>query len=89
MPTPEEHENYLEMFDVSTRTQVARTPLASVRFIPRIGERIFLSLHGPGNWKAFTVVNVEYFLGYDPSTGQTAASSGTVSRVSLYVEESK
>jgi hypothetical protein len=89
MPTPEEHENYLEMFDVSTTTQVVKAPLTSIRFIPRVGERIFLSHHGPGNWKSYTVVNVEYFLGYDQSTGQAAAASASMSRISLYVEESK
>ena len=33
--TPEEHENYLEMFDFSTKTQVVKAPLASTRFVSR------------------------------------------------------
>ena len=67
-----DNESYLELFHVSKKAQVAKVPLASIRFIPRIGERIFLPLHGPENWDSYTVVAVEYFIGYDPSTSQAS-----------------
>jgi hypothetical protein len=82
-------ESYLELFDVSKKAQIAKVPLASIRFIPRIGERIFLPLDGPGDWDSYTVVAVEYFLGFDPSTGQPRSPSAGMGRVALYVEESK
>ena len=43
------NETYLELLDVSTKTQVGKAPLASIRFMPRIGERIFLPLDEPGH----------------------------------------
>ncbi|MFZ2061929.1 MAG: hypothetical protein WAU82_13015 [Candidatus Binatus sp.] len=77
-----DNESYLELFDVSKKKQVGKAPLASIRFIPRIGERIFLPLDRPGHWHSYTVVSVEYFLGNrSPSEG--------MDRVTLYVEESK
>jgi hypothetical protein len=77
-----DNETYLELFDVSKKTQVGKAPLASIRFMPRIGERIFLPLDEPGHWNSYTVVSVEYFLGgSSPSEG--------MDRVTLYVEESK
>ncbi|MGO9607352.1 MAG: hypothetical protein ACLQAT_28825 [Candidatus Binataceae bacterium] len=75
-------ETYLELFDVSKKTQVAKAPLASIRFMPRIGERIFLPLGGPEHWDSYTVVSVEYFLG-------GRSPSQNMDRVTLYVEELK
>ena len=76
------NKTYLELFDVSKETQVDKAPLASIRFIPRMGERIFLPLEEPKHWNSYTVVAVEYFLrGRSPSEG--------MDRVTLYVEESK
>ncbi len=43
-----DNETYLELFDVSKKTQVGKAPLASIRFMPRIGERIFLPLKRTG-----------------------------------------
>ena len=86
MPTNQYNESFVELFDVSKRVQLAKVPLASITFMPRTGERVFLSLHGPGTWEAYTVVNVEYFLGFDLSTGQPTTSGD---RITLYVEESK
>jgi hypothetical protein len=77
-----DNETYLELFDVSKKTQVGKAPLASIRFIPRIGERIFIALDEPGHWNSYRVVSVEYFLG-----GQSPSES--MDRVTLYVEESK
>jgi hypothetical protein len=85
----EPEENYLELFDVSKKESVGRRPLDKLRFIPRAGERLFLPLHGPGNWVSYTVVGVEYFLGYDPGLGEPSYPSVGISRVTVYVEPSK
>jgi hypothetical protein len=83
-------DNCLEVFDVAKKAQVARIPLALIRFIPRTGERIFFPSAGPGSWVAYTVVAVEYFIGYDLTTGQPAPpATGGAGRVTLYVAESK
>jgi hypothetical protein len=90
MATERKNESYLELYDVDKKESVARTPFAKVRFIPRSGERIFLSLQGPGTWMSYTVLNVEYFLGYDSSTGKPSRSGlKGFGRVTLYVEPSK
>ena len=77
-----DNEICLELFDVSKKTQVGKAPLASIRFMPRIGERIFLPLDEPGRWHSYTVVSVEYFLG-------SRSPSESLDRVTLYVEKSK
>ena len=90
MPAKEDAESYIELYDVAKKERVAKAPLAEIRFIPRMGERIFISHNGPGNWDSYTVVAVEYFLGYDPSTGEPSRSvSGGIGRITLYVEASK
>jgi hypothetical protein len=77
-----DNETYLELLDVSTKTQVGKAPLTSIRFMPRIGERIFLPLDEPKHWNSYTVVAVEYFLG-----GRSPSES--MDRVTLYVEKLK
>ena len=77
-----DQETYLELLDVSKKTQVGKAPLSSIRFMPRIGERIFLPLDGPEHWDSYTVVAVEYFL-----AGRSPSQS--MDRVTLYVEELK
>jgi hypothetical protein len=90
MPTKEDPERYVELYDVVKKEKVAKAPLAEIRFIPRTGERIFIPHSGPGDWDSYTVVAVEYFLGYDPSTGEPSQSvSGGIGRITLYVEASK
>jgi hypothetical protein len=90
MATVKENESYLELYDVAKEEVVAKTPLAKVRFIPRSGERIFIALQGPGDWKSYTVLDVHYFLGLDSDTGKPSRSgSEGVGRVTLYVERSK
>ena len=76
------NKTYLELLDVSTKTQVGKAPLASIKFMPRVGERIFLPLDESKHWDSYTVVAVEYFLG-----GRSPSES--MDRVTLYVEESK
>ncbi|MGO9056856.1 MAG: hypothetical protein ACLQU2_05630 [Candidatus Binataceae bacterium] len=84
-----EGDSYLELFDVSKKAQIGKTPLSQVRFIPRIGERIFLPPQGAGSWIAYDVMMVEYFLGYDPSTGEPIAPREGMGRVTIYLEPSK
>ena len=92
MATEAQSENYLELVDVAKKEQVGKVPLSNIRFIPRTGERLFFpsSSSEPGHWVSYTVVAVEYFIGYDLITGEPATSAtGGASRITLYVEESK
>jgi hypothetical protein len=90
MATENDNEGFLELYDLTTKQPVARAPLAEIRFMPRAGERIFISMGGPGGWESYTVVTVEYFLGYDQSTDEPARSlTRGMGRVTLYVEPSK
>jgi len=90
MATEAQSESYLELFDIAKKEQVGKIPLALIKFIPRIGERIFLPSSGPVNWLSYTVVAVEYFLGHDLATGQPATpDTGGMGRITLYVAESK
>jgi len=89
MATDNQKESYLELFDIATKQQVAKTPLKEIRFIPRSGERIFIAAEGPGDWISYTVMAVEYFLGYEPSMGEPSRSvSDGIGRITLYVEAS-
>jgi hypothetical protein len=69
MALESDNEGFVELYDLTKKQVVARTPLAEVRFMPRAGESIFISVHGPGDWDSCTVVNVEYFFGYDSVSG--------------------
>jgi hypothetical protein len=90
MALKKDRESYLELYDLAKKETVAKAPLADLRFIPRVGERIFISLRGPADWDSYTVAAVEYFLGYDPSTGEPSRSvSGGIGRIVLFVEASK
>ena len=86
MTEAEQKENYVELFDISRKAAIARAPLAKISHLPRVGERVFLPLHQPGDWEAYTIVAVEYFVG-----GQLSASGGPLEasgslRVTLYAE---
>jgi hypothetical protein len=85
MPEAEQKESYLELFDISKKAPVATVPLANIRHMPRAGERIFLPLQQSGDWTAYTVMAVEYFLG----TSQGSLDASGMVRVTLYVEQSK
>jgi len=90
MATENDNEGFLELYDLTKKQVVARAPLAEIRFMPRAGERIFTSIRGPGDWDSYTVVTVEYFLGYEESSNQPARSlSHGMGRITLYVEPSK
>jgi len=84
-----EEQSYLELFDISKKTAVAKAPLAAISHLPRTGERIFLPLHRPGDWEAYTVVAVEYFVGGEPSASEGPIESPGMVRVTLYVERAK
>jgi hypothetical protein len=51
MATEEADQSYLELYDVEKKEKVASAPLAGIRFLPRTGERIFIPVKGPGDWK--------------------------------------
>ena len=89
MALRQKHESYLELFDVARKEKVAKAPLTDIRFVPRTGERIFVPLQGSGDWDSYTVVAVEYFLGYNPSGQPSRSVSKGIGRVTLYVEASK
>ena len=90
MASKKQNESCLELYDVATKEKVAEAPLAEIKFVPRAGERIFIALERARDWKSYDVVSVEYFLGYDPSTGKPSRSmSGGIGRITLYVEASK
>jgi hypothetical protein len=80
----EEEESYLELYDLVREKKVAKTSLAEIKFVLRTGERIIIPLQGPRDWDSHTVVAVEYFLGYDPSTGEPSRSvSKSIGRITL------
>jgi hypothetical protein len=83
MASKNQGESYLELVDVSTKKQIAKTPLAAIRFMPRAGERIFLPQEA-ARWKSYTVISVEYFLGQ--TTHGEATTAGD--KIVIYVEES-
>lgn len=90
MASNKEEESYLELYDLARKEKVAKASLAEIKFVPRTGERIFIPLKGPRDWDSYTVVAVEYFLGYDPLTGEPSRSvSKGIGRIALYVEASK
>jgi hypothetical protein len=62
MPEQEQKKDYLELFDVSENSVIGTVPIDRVKHVPRIGERIFLPLHQPGEWAEFKIVDIEYFL---------------------------
>jgi hypothetical protein len=83
MPEQEQNRDYLELFDISDNSAIGTVPIDRVKFVPRIGERIFLPLHQPGDWAEFKVVDIEYFL----STSQSQFGEPGTIRVTLYAEK--
>jgi hypothetical protein len=90
MATEAHGDNYLELFDVGKKQQVGKLPLASLKFLPRAGERVFFPSTDPGSWISYTVAAVEYFVGFNLATGEPATpSTGGSGRITLYVEQNK
>ena len=83
MPEPKEKKDYLELFDVLENSVIGTVPIDRVKLVPRIGERVFLPLHQPGDWAAFKIVDIEYFL----STSQSQFGDPGTIRVTLYAEK--
>lgn len=87
MAAQNDNHRYLEFFDVRKNECVVRTPITESGFIPRKGERIFISPNGPGSWMSYTGTEVEYFFCYDQF--QPPSSSGNSDRITIYVEAKK
>ena len=83
MPEREQEKDYLELVDVAEKSVIGTVPMDKVKHVPRIGERIFLPLHHPGDWAEFKIVNIEYFL----STSQSQFGEPGTIRVTLYAEK--
>ena len=81
-------QSYVELFDISKKASVARAPLAGIPHLPRTGARIFLPLHQPGDWEAYTIVAVEYFLGGTQPASEGPREASGMDRITLYVERS-
>ena len=88
MSESQQNPSYVELFDISKKQSVAKAPLAGIPHLPRKGERIFLPLHQPGDWEAYTVVAIEYFLGGKQPAGAGPHEASGTDRVTLYVERS-
>jgi hypothetical protein len=85
VPEKEQKKSYFELFDVSKKSVIATVPLDQIKHMPRTGERIFLPLHEPGDWVAFKILDIEYFL----RTKEGPLDDPGMLRVTVYVEESK
>ena len=88
MSESQQNPSYVELFDISKKQSVAKAPLAGIPHLPRTGERIFLPLRQPGDWEAYTVVAIEYFLGGTQPAGAGSFEGSGTDRVTLYVERS-
>ena len=79
---------FIELLDVTKNSVVGKLPLAQIRFIPRKGERILVAAAGRSDWKSYRIVDVEYFLSYDPEarTPETPSQAG---KITLYAEPSE
>ena len=81
-----ENEGFIELFDVTTKTLVSKAPLSHLKFVPRAGERVLITPTGPGDWRSYKVLDVEYFLNYDPAKKTPQTEGG---KITLYVEPAR
>jgi hypothetical protein len=83
-----ENEGFIELYELATKTIISKLPLTHLKFIPRARERILISATGAGDWRSYKVLDVEYFLNYDPlrNVPETASQAG---KITLYVEATK
>ena len=81
-------EGFVELYDLKKKKVLSKAPSSQVKFLPRVGERVLISLTGPGDWESYNVVDVEYFLNYDPLTNVPETSSDA-GKITLYVEPAK
>ena len=85
----EQKQSYVELFDISKNASVAKAPLAQVTHLPRTSERIFVRHPISGEWEAYTVVNIEYFLADAPAASEGPLELAGMARITLYVERSR
>src|SRR5215469_9968608 len=52
-PMAVEYNGFIELYDLTKKTVVSQLPLARIRFLPRVGERILISATGAGDWESF------------------------------------
>jgi hypothetical protein len=78
-----EHTGFIELYNLTKKIVVSKLPLSHLKFLPRVGERILISPTGAGDWESYKVVDIEYFLSYDPTKGvETPSEAG---KITLYV----
>jgi hypothetical protein len=46
MASENDNAGFVELYDLTKKQMVVKTPLTEIRFIPRAGERIFISVRG-------------------------------------------
>jgi hypothetical protein len=78
----------IELLDVTKDLVVSKLPLGHLKFMPRKGERILISVTGQSDWRSYTIVDVEYFFSYNPVTG-TPETPSQAGKITLYVEPSE
>jgi len=89
MSEPEQEQSYVELFDVSKNAPIAKAPLAGITHLPRAGERIFLRHPITGDWEAYIVMNIEYFLAGEPAGSDGSLESLGMVRITVFVERSR
>ena len=82
------NEGFIELYDLTAKTVVSKVPLTHLKFIPRAGERILISPTGAGDWRSYKVLDVEYFLNYDPVRNVPTLPS-EAGKITLYVEATR
>jgi hypothetical protein len=75
----------LEIIDVGEERSIATVPMESMRFLPRVGERVFLPAKKLGEWELCDVMMVEYFL--DGCIAGSEVESSGVGKITLYVRQ--
>jgi hypothetical protein len=75
----------LEIVDVAEERTIATVPIASMRFLPRVGERVFLPSKKLGVWELCDIMMVEYFL--DEYVAGSQVESSGVGKITLYVRQ--
>lgn len=83
--TPKASEGTLEIVDVGAERTVARLPFEKVRFLPRVGERIFLPASKIGEWELCDVMMVEYFCD-ERAPGSDLDLTG-LGKITIYVRQ--
>jgi hypothetical protein len=78
-------EEMLEIVDVCDERTIARMPTGKMRFLPRVGERIFLPGKSLGEWKLCDVTMVEYFC--DERVAGSELELTGMGKVTVYVRQ--